>query len=256
MPQSPPRLCAKHGLTVTGACPECQKERKALMRQYKDNRPSSRQRGYTTTWEKVRKLKLTQDPLCESCLRNKIKPATLVHHLDENPRNNKIENLMSLCSNCHDLTHKKMAKIPKPKAPVIIVSGPPGAGKSTYINQHKNKDDAVIDIDEIKAELSGKSIYHAGPEWIRPAITERNHRLSSLTTKTWLIVSAPKAADRRQWQKKLNAEVIVLETSLNECTKRINNDDRRPTHIKRQHIEAANKWWSNYVSRPEDKKIG
>lgn len=40
--------------------------------------------------------------------KNKVgKRKTTIHHLDENPKNNKSENLLVLCSSCHSKFHKK-----------------------------------------------------------------------------------------------------------------------------------------------------
>ncbi|WP_052507094.1 HNH endonuclease signature motif containing protein [Desulfonatronovibrio magnus] len=71
-----------------------------------DNRLSSRQRGYNSNWEKVRKMKLNADPLCEQCKsRDKVTGAVLVHHINSNPRDNRAANLMSVCRPCHDVLH-------------------------------------------------------------------------------------------------------------------------------------------------------
>lgn len=42
---------------------------------------------------------------CEDCGYNKIKDVLQVHHLDEDRRNNKLENLAVLCPTCHEERH-------------------------------------------------------------------------------------------------------------------------------------------------------
>jgi len=42
---------------------------------------------------------------CEECHKTK---AVLVHHIDENPRNNNQSNLKLLCRDCHRAVHKRM----------------------------------------------------------------------------------------------------------------------------------------------------
>lgn len=72
----------------------------------------------TRLWRKIRLNYLMQNPLCEICLDNgKIIGANEVHHI--NPISNatsemeikrlgfNTENLMSLCSECHNNIHKK-----------------------------------------------------------------------------------------------------------------------------------------------------
>lgn len=76
-----------------------------------DTRASSRERGYTHTWEKVRARKLAQSPICEDCLAaDVVKPAEMVHHLDGNPRNNRMDNLCSICRDHHAKRHGKKIK--------------------------------------------------------------------------------------------------------------------------------------------------
>lgn len=69
-------------------------------------RGSSRERGYDTAWEKLRRAHLAAEPLCRLCAQaGRATPAVLVDHivplrdggarLDDN-------NLQSLCRACHD----------------------------------------------------------------------------------------------------------------------------------------------------------
>jgi 5-methylcytosine-specific restriction protein A len=57
-------------------------------------------------WRKVRRLKLSNDPLCEDCLEHGVTTAaTQVHHIRGIASHPElafsIENLCSLCSTCH-----------------------------------------------------------------------------------------------------------------------------------------------------------
>jgi 5-methylcytosine-specific restriction protein A len=46
-----------------------------------ERRPSARQRGYNTRWQKARKTYLTQHPLCVMCKKQgRITAATVVNH--------------------------------------------------------------------------------------------------------------------------------------------------------------------------------
>ena len=76
-------------------------------RRYEVARGSSSQRGYDSRWRKVRATKLQENPLCERCkAAGRVRPATLVHHIDRNPRNNQLSNLESCCVSCHEAEHK------------------------------------------------------------------------------------------------------------------------------------------------------
>jgi len=92
-----------------GYCPQCQPKEEAKQKQrekeYDRKRGTSAQRGYGATWRKIRNRKLKIDPLCEECYTDRIEAAILVHHIDENSRNNTPENLKSLCNQCHEKIH-------------------------------------------------------------------------------------------------------------------------------------------------------
>ena len=70
-----------------------------------DGRPSARQRGYTTAWERIRAVKLAQDPHCEYCLeRGECHPAEDVDHvvpLSEGGTH-ALTNLKSTCRRAHN----------------------------------------------------------------------------------------------------------------------------------------------------------
>jgi len=73
---------------------------------YERYRGSARQRGYDSTWERLRKIVLRENPLCHDCLdRDRITPAKEVHHIKkvrEHPALRLVKsNLMCLCSQCH-----------------------------------------------------------------------------------------------------------------------------------------------------------
>lgn len=108
MPLSPPRICQKHKKPFTESrCPICTEEWKQALKD-SDNRESSYRRGYDRQWQKVRTIKLSNDPYCERCKSNhRIVPAVMVHHKDRDSKNNRYENLESICRSCHNEEHKE-----------------------------------------------------------------------------------------------------------------------------------------------------
>lgn len=67
-------------------------------------RPTKQQRGYGNGWDKLSKMKLIADPLCEDCG----EVAVDVHHVDGDTGNRKGSNLRSLCRMCHNMiTHRR-----------------------------------------------------------------------------------------------------------------------------------------------------
>ena len=109
MPKAAPRPCRKPG------CPEyqerdgfCNEHAKVEQRRYDKQRGTRKERGYTETWLKVRRMKFSRNPICERCDKKGItEPTRIVHHVNRDPRDNRRENLESLCIPCHNEEHKE-----------------------------------------------------------------------------------------------------------------------------------------------------
>jgi 5-methylcytosine-specific restriction enzyme A len=112
MPRRPRRPCTKPGCRALveggGRCPEHPyppRFRGEVERESDARRGGARTRGYDSTWERLRKLKLANDPLCEACLSvGVIEAADTVDHVtplrDGGPRL-EMGNLQSLSRICH-----------------------------------------------------------------------------------------------------------------------------------------------------------
>lgn len=101
MPKRPLKPCAHPGCPALVSGDRCELHQKKAKADHDATRQSSYARGYDSRWGKIRLIKLNRDPLCEHCG----SPAVLVHHSDENPRNNVLDNLVSLCNACHEAVH-------------------------------------------------------------------------------------------------------------------------------------------------------
>lgn len=92
-------------------CPECEALSSVEDREYNQKRGNSGKRGYDSTWQKVRAIKVSINPLCEMCLEQGIeRPTDVVHHVkpvDKFPELRLVMgNLKSLCTPCHESVHK------------------------------------------------------------------------------------------------------------------------------------------------------
>lgn len=135
--------------------------------------------------------------------------------------------------------------------PLTMVCGPPGSGKSTYVNKHKKPSHLVIDLDAIQQSLSGLPPHHTSRRWLEPSLNERNRLLRSLSDPNilvhdaaWFIIAAPDATERSTWAKRLGANVVLMTTPLEECIRRINADPTRLKHRERM-IDAVKKWYQH-----------
>lgn len=226
---------------------------------------------YDAQWRRQRAYHLKLHPLCELCRRRGlVAPAAAVshkvpHHGDERLFRDP-DNLQALCNPCHERRlslgyderqvaagHGASARpewLPQARCRVSVVCGPPGSGKSTYVEQHRGRGDTVIDLDMIKAELSGEDLYYAGDDWVAFALRERNRQLAALAEArpehvAWLIVSGAGLAAREWWRRKLGAaELVLLDVPAAECRRRVLADARRPEPARQAHLRAIDAWWA------------
>lgn len=139
--------------------------------------------------------------------------------------------------------------------PLTLLCGPPGAGKSTYARAHTQQRDIVIDLDDIRAEVTGLPLYQRSQGSLDLALRRRNETLRALTvypcrfSGAWLIASAPLRWQRDFWRAR-GARVVVIETPLTDCTTRIGADGARQD--KDYHAALARQWWSRYQPDPID----
>lgn len=168
------------------------------------------------------------------------------------------DNKQALCKACHQKkttieqvgnshAHAFPEWLEPAACPLTIVFGPPGSGKSTYVSQHASARDIVIDLDAIKAELSGLPMYEGGLEWLDRALRLRNTMLGSLKRETriaWFPVTGMRG-DRQWWINKLKPTAVkVLAIPERECIARIRADKRRDKDTQAAHIDVVRAWWA------------
>ena len=252
-------------------CPEliesggyCEKHRKHMNKQRDMNRGTPAQRGYDYKWSKFRRKYLAKYPLCMDCEeRDEVTLATEVHHersILEYPELKYAEsNLKALCEICHARRGAgfwKGKELKKMKY-VIVVTGPPGSGKSAYVKQHIKPGDLMWDYDEVLKAMTGQDLYYR-PEWgidvctaMRDALY-KNIDSNTKVKKVWIITCAPKRYQRDELRKRFDAEVIIIKPDMQVCIDRINQDIRRPN--KSIWVDAITQWYNDYEQ--DDKNAG
>ncbi len=224
-------------------------------------RGTRHQRGYGKAWDKLRPHILRRDPMCQACHRA---ASTDVDHITPKSQGGTDDpgNLQGLCRPCHRSKTTAETKgdtsaaiLPyisrRPTAPVVVLCGPPGAGKSRRISHEYNGWD-VIDISHIKARISGNPIYADATEFIWRAIAERNRRLEGISKPTVVETLAPQLSYRRHWREQLNATIEVIEADTYRCTNQIQQDPRRQAQSMEYWTQLVTWWWTHYISDSRD----
>lgn len=118
MPYVPKHPCSKFscGNLVPRGERFCPEHKKAERKRYDADRGTATQRGYGKTWQRLRRMKLRRDPMCEcdECKGQRY-AADMVHHrepIDERPDLRLVwTNLMSCKSNpCHERLERDRGK--------------------------------------------------------------------------------------------------------------------------------------------------
>jgi hypothetical protein len=215
------------------------------------------ERGYTNDWFRARHVFLQDHPLCAYCdAEGRATPADVVDHVIPHRGDQDLfwdrRNWQALCKTHHDQKSRAERSSGllypqglRPSAiPLTIVAGPPGAGKTTYAQQIA---DRVIDLDLIVAGLAGE-MYPEDRRYLPAALERRNSALMGLARATKgeaaFVICAPSFVERRWWKESLGGKVIVLDTALDVCIRRIEADERRLD--RGAHIARARRWWRDY----------
>ena len=107
MPYKLKTPCAFPGCSQIIKGAYCEQHRQQRAKELDSSRLSSTDRGYDTSWLKVRKMKLNHNSICEHC--NRV-VASLVHHIkpiSTHPHLRlDLNNLQSLCNPCHEAIHR------------------------------------------------------------------------------------------------------------------------------------------------------
>lgn len=220
-------------------------------------------------WKKTQALYLeSQNYICEDCGG----VACIVHHIKhiapDNIEDPEItldwDNLKAVCYECHAIEHMGSAarlggiafdadgNVVK-RSNVFLVCGSPGSGKSAYISKQKGKADLVIDLDYLCAALYGEpgNLYQNNEPILSVALEMRGllYQIIKARRGKWarafVVTTIANIAEQRAIANEINAEIILINTPLEECIERIRADQRRAGTQKLFEGLAA-KWHQEY----------
>ena len=201
------------------------------------------------------------DVICEYCHEPIVRAYDCIgHHTVELTEDNVNDAMVSLNPEliqlvhhkCHNRIHNKF-RYDEDMRQVFLVYGAPLSGKTTWVNDVKNKGDFIIDMDNIWQCVSGCERYDKPVVLKSIAFGVRDYLIECVKYRRgkWLnayvIGGYPLISERERLCKELRAREIFIDTSKEECLRRLANcDDGRDIG---EWTEYILDWYKRYSPR-------
>lgn len=135
------------------------------------------------------------------------------------------DNVSIICAECHDIEHKRFKGSTAHKD-VYLIYGAPCSGKTTLVEQMRERGDLVIDMDLIYMAVSGCAKYDKPNALKNNAFAVRDLLLDNVKTRfgfwqrAFIVGGYPHRAQREDLERRLGAEVIYCDATIDECLAR------------------------------------
>ena len=209
---------------------------------------------YSGPWRRIRKQILERDNhLCQIRSDGCTVVATEVDHIVPTSKGGgwfDPTNLRGSCFSCNNkrVDRKRTEGWRTARTRIVLVVGPPGAGKTTWVNENKGEHDLVVDYDSIAAAL-GSPVKHGHTDSIHAAtMAARNAVLSSLRKgsvnvgRAWIISSNPEAETLFPFH-----SVVTVDPAREEVVARV-RAGARPQHF----LELVHNWYDARAHQQHD----
>ena len=132
----------------------------------------------------------------------------------------------------------------------LVITGPPGSGKTTWVKENMKDGDIVLDLDAIKAALLGNrdGAFHSDIdkgtvktlEKMRDAFYQSINNCDNVGV-AYIITTQNDSKKLEDLCEKVHAELKVMKTPKDECISRIMNDESRED--KELFVGLIEKWF-------------
>lgn len=217
-------------------------------------------------WEDLRRFVIASrlndcgETICEHCGKPIYKAYDIIlHHIThltiDNVNDYDIslnpDNLMIVHHNCHNDIHYRFGTYTRH---IYLIYGSPLSGKTSYVNSIATKDDLVLDIDKLREAITGGKLYERSNRCndnvfaIRDALLDMIRYQRGRWINAYVIGTYPYVGERERIARELEAEIILIEATKEECLERLEScDDGRDKQDWNKYIED----WFRLTSPPE-----
>lgn len=259
MTDAPLKRCSLCGSrTFERLCFDCKPKANAERhRKYDETRRDTESAKFygSSFWHKLRDAQKRKYPYCQWVLSDGTicKAITELHADHIVPRKqggaDDLSNLQTLCHDHH--TEKTAAEnglfMGTPE--IIVVCGPPGSGKSTYVQTRLHSGDIIVDLDRIVYSIAALQQRKQPRHIMKLAWNLRDAALDHLSKardipRAFVIEGAPTRARRDTLRDTLNAQIVVLETPQKHCIANIRKSQDRSSVLNWDALVSD--WWTKY----------
>lgn len=217
-------------------------------------------------WEKFRDViiyerqdSITKVNYCEHCHKQIVhKYDLIIHHKIELTEANVNDYNVSLnpanvevvCFDCHNKHHARFGYEAQKK--VYIIYGSPLSGKTSFVREHAQPNDLIVDMDSIHEMISVNDRYSKNDRLnsvvfdIRDKLYELIKYRSGKWCNAYVITGGAMRGERERLMTRLNADdFIFIEASYDECINRLNKRDMS-SDDKRKWKDYITKWFDQF----------